>query len=62
MFSITKNIALSAVLSWCTKLKVKRAKAKLQDWKHRISTHRTDLPLIRLAFNDNDRSTTHISV
>ena len=43
----------------CTKPKVKDAKTNR---KHRNSTDRTDLPLLRLAFNENDRSRTNISM
>lgn len=43
-------------------MNVKDAKMKHKNRKHRSSAHRTDIPLLRLAFNENDRSVTHFSM
>ena len=44
------------IFSWCTKLNLKDTKPK--NGRHRNRAHRTDI-LLRLAFNENDRSITH---
>jgi hypothetical protein len=50
------------IFSWCTKLNVKDTKMKLKSGKHRNNAHKTNLLLLRLAFNENDSSITHISM
>ena len=51
-FYKSKYVVFSAVRSRCTKPKVKDAKTKLKHGKHRNSSHRTYLPLLRLALNE----------
>jgi hypothetical protein len=62
LFSITKNIVFSSVWSWCTKPKWKHEKTILKNGKHRNYAHRTNPPVFRLAFNENDRSITYFSM